>query len=76
MNANADTLTEKIQSLTAEQMAEAEQFIEFIRIRADDRAWTRAAQAASSPSLEAVRDNPQDAAYDDFWPAKENLGTI
>jgi len=64
MNANASTLTEKIQSLSAEQIVEVEDFVEFVRLRGQQRLLTRAASAASAPAFEAIWNNPEDAAYD------------
>jgi hypothetical protein len=64
MNTNAITLTEKIQSLCAEQIAEVEDFVEFVRLRGQERGLTRAASAVSAPAFEAVWNNPEDAAYD------------
>jgi hypothetical protein len=60
----ADALIEKIQTLPPEQLAEVEDFVDFIRLRGQQRALTRAAAAASAPSLAAVWDNPEDDAYD------------
>ena len=64
MNSNASALTEKIQSLSAEQIVEVEDFVEFVRLRAKERGLTRAASAISAPAFEAVWNNPEDAAYD------------
>jgi hypothetical protein len=64
MNANASTLTEKTQTLSAEQIAEVEDFVEFVRLRAQERGLTRAISAVSAPAFEAVWNNTEDAAYD------------
>ena len=64
MNAKASTLTEKIQTLSAEQIVEVEDFVEFVRLRGQERAITRAASAVSAPAFEVVWNNPEDAAYD------------
>ena len=64
MNSNASTLTEKIQSLSAEQIIEVEDFVEFVRLRGQERGLTRAATSLSAPAFEAVWNNPEDAAYD------------
>jgi hypothetical protein len=64
MNANASTLTEKIQTLSAEQIAEVEDFVEFVRLRGQERGLARAMSAASAPAFEAVWNDPEDAAYD------------
>jgi hypothetical protein len=64
MNANVSTLTEKIQTLSPEQIVEVEDFVEFIRLRAQERGLARAMSAASAPAFEDVWNNPEDAAYD------------
>ena len=64
MSSNASTLTEKIQSLSAEQIVEVEDFVEFVRLRGQERGLTRAVSAVSAPAFEAVWNNPDDAAYD------------
>jgi hypothetical protein len=64
MNSNASTLTEKIQSLSAEQIVEVDDFVEFVRLRGQERGLTRAVSAVSAPVFEAVWNNPDDAAYD------------
>jgi len=64
MNANVNALTEKIQSLSAEQIVEVKDFVEFVRLRGQERGLTRAASALSAPAFEAARNNPEDAAYD------------
>ncbi len=60
------TLTEKIQSLTGEQIVEVEDFVEFVRLRGQERGLARNAAAVSAPAFEAVWNNPEDAAYDDL----------
>lgn len=64
MTANASALTEKIQSLNADQIAEVEDFVEFVRLRGQERSLTRAAAAVSGPAFETIWNNPEDAAYD------------
>ncbi|MGH7044746.1 MAG: hypothetical protein ACREFY_21785 [Acetobacteraceae bacterium] len=58
------TLIEKIQTLPPERLVEVEDFVDFIRLREQQRALTRAAAAASAPAFAAVWDNPEDDAYD------------
>ncbi len=58
------TLIEKIRTLPAERRAEVEDFIDFLRQRDSERELTKAAMTLSTPSLEALWDNPEDAAYD------------
>jgi len=60
----ADALIEKIQTLPPEQLAEVEDFVDFICLREQQRALTRAAAAASARAFAAVWDNPEDDAYD------------
>jgi hypothetical protein len=62
--ANAGNLAEKIQALSSEQIAEVEDFVEFLRFRGQDRAVARGAAAASEPAFERVWTNPEDDAYD------------
>ena len=64
MNSNAAALTERIYSLSAEQITEVEDFVEFVRLRGEQRQLVRAAAIMSAPAFEAVWDNPEDAAYD------------
>jgi hypothetical protein len=64
MHMNGAALTEKIQSLQPEQVVEVEDFIEFLRLRNQDRELTRTVAAASVPAFEKVWANPEDDAYD------------
>ena len=48
----------------SEQIAEVEDFVEFLRHRGQDRELARAAATASSPALEAIWNNPEDDVYD------------
>ena len=59
-----ETLIEKIQALPPDRIAEVEDFVEFIVIREQDRALTRAAATASGPAFAAVWNNSEDDAYD------------
>jgi hypothetical protein len=63
MNQNS-TLTEKLQTLTSEQIAEVENFVAFLQFQAQDRAVVRASAGASEPAFERVWNNPEDDAYD------------
>ncbi len=60
----ADALIEKIQALRPEQLAEVEDFVDFIRLREQRRTLTRAAAATSAPAFAAVWDDPKDDAFD------------
>jgi hypothetical protein len=64
MNSNLNTLSKKIQTLSAEQITEVEDFVEFLRYRGQDRELARSAAAGSSPALEAIWSNPEDDVYD------------
>jgi hypothetical protein len=64
MNQNAAILTEKIQMLSDEQIAEVEDFVEFLRLRGQERGLTRSAATISTPSFEAIWANQEDDAYD------------
>jgi hypothetical protein len=64
MPADARALAEKIAALPAERIAEIEDFVDFIRLREQELAATRAAAAASAPAFAAIWENPDDDAYD------------
>jgi len=61
---NARKIAERIESLTPEQVAEVEDFIDFLRFRALEHEITRAATAVSEPAFQAIWNNPEDDAYD------------
>jgi hypothetical protein len=61
---NAQALIAKIQALPPERLSEVEDFVDFIRLREQQRALTRAAAAASAPAFAAIWNNPDDDAYD------------
>ena len=64
MPADTKALIKKIQALPAERIAEIEDFVDFIRLREQEQALTRAAAAASAPAFAAIWSNPEDDAYD------------
>jgi hypothetical protein len=64
MHSSAAMLTEKIQALRPEQVAEVEDFIEFLRLRDRERSLTHSAAAASSAAFETVWANSEDEVYD------------
>jgi hypothetical protein len=64
MPSDTKTLIDKITALPPERIAEIEDFVDFIRLREQERALTRAAAAASAPAFAAIWDNPEDDAYD------------
>ncbi len=57
-------LIEKLKTLSPERMAEVEDFVDFLRVREQDRALTRAATRIAEPAFAEVWDNDEDAAYD------------
>jgi hypothetical protein len=63
MPANTQALIEKIQALPPERITEIEDFVDFVRLREQDRALIHAA-ATSAPSFAAIWSNPDDDAYD------------
>jgi len=64
MNSNLNTLSEKIQTLSAEQISEVEDFVEFLRFRGQERELVRSAAAVSNPAFETIWNNPEDDVYD------------
>ena len=64
MPANTQALLEKIKALPDDRIAEVEDFVEFIYLREQERALTRATAAACAPSFAAVWSNPEDDVYD------------
>ena len=64
MNRLASNLAEKLDALSPEQISAVDEFVEFLRVRGQDRALTQAAIAASEPAFAAVWNNPEDDVYD------------
>ena len=64
MPADSKTLIEKIEALPAERIAEIEDFVDFIRLREQERALARAAAAASAAAFAEIWSNPEDDVYD------------
>ena len=64
MSPAVSNLAEKLQTLSPEQVATVEEFVEFLRVRGQDRALTQAVAALSAPAFEAVWQNPEDGVYD------------
>ena len=64
MNSNLNTLSEKIQTLSAEQISEVEDFVEFLRFRDQERELVRSVAAVSTPAFESIWNNPEDDVYD------------
>ena len=59
-----NALIEKLKALPPEQRAEVEDFVDFIRLREQERALTRAAAETSAPAFAAIWRNPDDHVYD------------
>ncbi|MCU0291023.1 MAG: hypothetical protein MUF10_03405 [Thermoanaerobaculaceae bacterium] len=59
-----DTLVSKLRTLPPEKLVEVEDFVDFLRVRDDDRHLVTAAARLSEAAFAAVWDNPDDAAYD------------
>jgi hypothetical protein len=57
-------MTDKIRSLPPEKVAEVEDFVDFLRMREEERRLTRAASRLSEDAFRRVWDNPDDAEYD------------
>lgn len=64
MAADTKTLIRKIEALPPERIAEVEDFVDFIGLREQERALTRAAAAASAPAFAVIWSNPEDDVYD------------
>ena len=65
MNArDAQTLIEKLKSLTPQRQAEVEDLVDFLKSRETDRQLTRGAARASEPTLAKVWSNEDDPEYD------------
>lgn len=65
MNTNdAEAILEKLKELPPERLAEVEDFVDFLRTRADERALVKAATKRSEESFAKAWENPDDADYD------------
>jgi hypothetical protein len=58
------TLIDKIRKLPPEKVSEVEDFVDFLRMREEDRQLTRAAAKLSEGAFQRVWDNPEDSDYD------------
>jgi hypothetical protein len=76
MPADSKTLIEKIEALPAERIAEIEDFVDFIRLREQERALTRAAVVASASAFAAIWSNPEDDIYDALWVRRCRPGAV
>ena len=61
MNAHAQALIEKIQTLPPDRLNEVEDFVDFLHQREQQRGLVRAAMEASTPAFAAIWDNPDDS---------------
>lgn len=57
-------LMEKIRALPPERVHEVEDFVDFLKLRDQDRQLVREAAGLSEKAFRDVWDNPEDAAYD------------
>jgi hypothetical protein len=64
LSAHTQTLIEKIEALPPERIAEVEDFVDFIRLREQERMLIRTASATSAPAFAVSWNNPDDDAYD------------
>ena len=65
MNSQSEeSILEKLKSLPPERVAEVEDFVDFLRVRAEDQGLVKSAAKASEPAFKKVWDNPEDADYD------------
>jgi hypothetical protein len=56
-------LIEKLRGLPPERVAEVEDFVDFLHVRAEERSLVNAASRLSEAALREVWDNPDDADY-------------
>jgi hypothetical protein len=64
MSTNVQALTDTIQTLNTEQIHEVESFVEFLRVRGEERNLARTAAATSEAAFATVWNNSEDEAYD------------
>ena len=64
MTVNVENLAEKIQTLGPKEISEVEDFVDFLRLRSQDRGLTRASAKVSAPAFAAIWSNPEDNVYD------------
>ena len=60
----AETLIEKIASLPPDRLTEVEDFVDFLRMRDQQRRFAVAAAATSTASFARIWNNPEDDVYD------------
>ena len=65
MNSQSEeNILEKLKGLPPERVAEVEDFVDFLRVRAEEQRLVKSAKKASEPAFKKVWDNPADADYD------------
>jgi hypothetical protein len=62
--ADEQELLAKIRSLPPERVAEVEDFVDFLRLRDEEKKLTQAASRLSEEAFARVWDHPDDADYD------------
>jgi len=60
----AEAILEKLKQLPPERLAEVEDFVDFLRTRADERTLVRTATKHAEEAFARVWENPEDADYD------------
>jgi hypothetical protein len=60
----AEAILEKLKQLPPERLAEVEDFVDFLRTRADERTLVRTATQRAEETFSKVWENPEDADYD------------
>ena len=66
MPTDTQALIVKIEALPAERIAEVEDFVDFIRLREQERMFIQAAAATSAPAFAAIWNNADDDVYNDI----------
>ena len=64
MNPAVENLATKIQSLSSEQIAAVEDFVDLLSLRGGNRALIRASAELSASAFAAIWKNPEDDVYD------------
>jgi hypothetical protein len=64
MDRTAASLSERIRTLTSDQLAEVELLVDSLQSGRPDPSLCRASAALSEPAFDAVWNNPLDDAYD------------
>jgi hypothetical protein len=63
MPSNTKALIEKLQTRPPDRLAEVEDFVDFVRLREQQRALARDATAVSAPAFAGIWSNPEDDVY-------------